>query len=307
VNQVHEYDLAFSFAGEHREYVERTKTACERLDLRVFYDRDMTIEWWGKNFIREQRKAYGARSLYFVPFISDEYFRKPIPSDEFETALQASIQKRDEYILPVLIGRPTVPPDLLPPYTHYLEAENYTPERLAGEMHNKVMMAKREHRGSREITTIVGGETNLRLPKVVPAGFSKYQEMRAVLQLLGDRFESAVRELGSAGYVGTVDRRPGSISIRVERSGETVYALDVRESTGRDGTLEFGVNQHRSYGNAYNATAQPYFDREVGIPKLNILDFSMLGFTGQGLVSMTKDELFTAIWNRMVDQLESRR
>lgn len=305
MNHVHEYDLAFSFAGEHREYVERTKVACEKLGLRIFYDRDVTNDWWGKNFIREQRKVYGARSLYFVAFISNEYLLKPIPADEFDTAIRASIQRQDEYILPVLIGRPTIPPDLLPPFTHYLEADRYTPEQLADEMYKKVEKARGANRESREVLTVMSDAINLRLPRVVPAEFSKYQELRTVLQLLGDRFKSAVSQLISAGYVGTVDQRPDKVSVRVERSGETVYALDIRESSGRDSTLEFALNQHRSYGNAYNATAQPYFDRDAGTPKLQILDFSLLGLTGQGYVSMTKEELFAAIWERMVTQLES--
>src|ERR1700722_1185506 len=114
-NESHEYDLAFSFAGEHRPYVERTKAACEALGLKVFYDKDVTNDWWGKNFIREQRKIYGKRALYFVPFISDEYFLKPIPSDEFDTAIWESVQRQNEYILPVLIGSPTTRPDSSPP------------------------------------------------------------------------------------------------------------------------------------------------------------------------------------------------
>jgi len=79
------FDLAFSFAGEHRDYVEQTKNACERLGLKVFYDRDKNNEWWGKNFIAEQRRIYGALTRYFVPFISTEYWylAKPIPFDEF--------------------------------------------------------------------------------------------------------------------------------------------------------------------------------------------------------------------------------
>jgi hypothetical protein len=305
-NQSHEYDLAFSFAGEHRTYVEQTKAACEKLGLRIFYDRDVTNDWWGKNFIREQRKVYGARALYFVPFISDEYFRKPIPSDEFETAIWASVQRQDDYIIPVLIGSPAIPADRLPPYTHYLQAEQYSPAQLADEMYKKVQKAKSAHQEPREVSAVVSDAMKLRLPKVVPASFSKYQELRAVLQFLGDHFKSGVPQLSSAGFVGTVDQRPDKVSIRVERSGETAYALDIREATGRDSTLEFALNQHRSYGNAYNATAQSYFDREAGIPKLKILDFSLLGLAGQADTSMTKDDLFAAIWERMIKQLESR-
>jgi hypothetical protein len=34
------YDIAVSFAGEHRAYVEATVRACQDRRLRVFYDRD---------------------------------------------------------------------------------------------------------------------------------------------------------------------------------------------------------------------------------------------------------------------------
>jgi hypothetical protein len=38
-----EYDLAFSFAGEDRDYVEQVKDACKKLGLSVYYDRDRKI------------------------------------------------------------------------------------------------------------------------------------------------------------------------------------------------------------------------------------------------------------------------
>jgi len=77
-----EFDLAFSFAGGDREYVAGTKAACDRLGLRVMYDEDMTNRWWGENFIAEQRRMYGGRALFFVPFLSTDYFRRTIPPDE---------------------------------------------------------------------------------------------------------------------------------------------------------------------------------------------------------------------------------
>jgi hypothetical protein len=51
------YDIAVSFAGEQRPYVEATVNEAKKLGLRVFYDNDMNVEWWGKNFIVEQRKG----------------------------------------------------------------------------------------------------------------------------------------------------------------------------------------------------------------------------------------------------------
>ncbi|MGW7271133.1 hypothetical protein ACWGH5_11485 [Streptomyces sp. NPDC054864] len=98
-----EYDLAFSFAGEHHQYVEETKLACAELGLKVFYDRNLSNEWWGSSFIRAQREVYGhGRTKYFVPFISDEYFRKPIPADEFTAAMWEDVQRAGGCILPVV-------------------------------------------------------------------------------------------------------------------------------------------------------------------------------------------------------------
>jgi hypothetical protein len=133
-----EFDLAFSFAGVDRGYVERTKMACDRLGLRVMYDRDMRNRWWGANFVTEQRKVYGGRALFFVPFISVDYFRRTIPSDEFATAAWTDAQCGGGYMLPVIIGDVRVPAHLLPPYVGCLRAEDYTEDDLACEMFQKV-------------------------------------------------------------------------------------------------------------------------------------------------------------------------
>jgi hypothetical protein len=305
--QPHDYDLAFSFAGEHRQYVEQTRLACERLGLTVFYDRDLNNEWWGKNFIREQRKVYGQRVRYFVPFISDEYFRKPIPADEFETAIWAYVQRQGEYILPVIIGSPEIPEDRLPPHIHYLKADHYTPEELAHEMYIKVRGAKNSNQQPREISAVVSEAMSLPLPRVTPADFSKYQELRSVIEFIGDNFERQTPRLRDVGFICTVDRAPEKVSVRIERSGETVYSLDARKASMGDATIELALNQWRSYSNAYNATARPYFDRDAACPKLKIIDFSLLGLTGQVDLNMTKAELFEAIWTRMIWQLESLR
>jgi hypothetical protein len=301
----HDYDLAFSFAGEHRQYVEQTKLACERLGLTVFYDRDLSNDWWGKNFIREQRKIYGQRALYFVPFISDEYFRKPIPADEFDTAIWTYVQRDGEYILPVVIGSPQIPEDRLPPQIHYLQADHYTPEGLAHEMYKKVRGARQSNQTPREISSVVNEALNLPLPKVIPAEFSKYQELRAVIEFIADNFQQQAPQLRNIGFICTVDRLPDKVSIRIERTGDTVYSLDVRKGGTGDASIEFALNQWRSYGNAFNATAKPYFDREAGCPKLKIIDFSLLGHAGKAGLSMAKAELFQAIWTRMINQLES--
>jgi hypothetical protein len=305
-NSADMYDLAFSFAGENRAYVEQTKNACEQLGLKVFYDRDKNNEWWGKNFIVEQRKVYGSQTHYFVPFISTEYLAKPIPSDEFQAAMMTAVKRGDGYILPVLIGDVQVPSELMHPHMHYLRAEHYKPADLAREMQQRVGTASDVGQQRRDIGEVVHEAVELRLPKVVPATFSKYKELQVVFDFLGAQFQAAIPRLDERGFVGTVDRMERRLSLRIERAGETIYALDIyKGGSFGDDILEFGLGHDRLGGNGINGYARPVFDKDAGVSKLNMTDFSVLSSFGGGDRQMTKEELFDKLWDRIIDQLEA--
>jgi hypothetical protein len=149
------YDIAVSFAGEQRAYVEQTVTAAKALGLTVFYDRDMTHQWWGRNFVTEQRRVYGQRTLHFVPFISTEYLAGQYPRDESSYAMLAAVRRGDDYILPVLVGDVAVPEEVLHPHIGYLRAEDVTPEKLAIHMKAKVEYARTHGLRPRDFGTIV--------------------------------------------------------------------------------------------------------------------------------------------------------
>ena len=301
------YDLAVSFAGEHRDYVEQTVRACDKLGLHVFYDRDMNNEWWGKNFIREQRKVYGSQTRYFVPFISTEYLSKPITMDEFSAAMMTAVKQGDGYVLPVLIGDVQVPPDLLHPHVHYLKARDYTPEQLAAQLHAKVQQAEASGQEARNITSVVQEAMELRLPKVVPADFSKYEELGVAFEYLGEQFAAAAPHLRSKGFICTVNRTQDRISIRIEHRGEAVYSLDIyRGGSMGDDKLTFGLGHHRGLSTGMNGWAQPFFDKEAGQPRLKMTDLSVFGSLGGQDREFSKEELFHALWDRIVDQLEGR-
>jgi hypothetical protein len=254
--------------------------------------------------------VYFEKSMFFVPFISDEYFSKPFTRDEFQVAMSVAVRQREGYILPVRFGGAVVPPEYLSAEIHHLFADDYAPSGLAAEMHAKVHGASTGHRAvqAAQGAVFAGVSTKpaLPIPKIVPSTFSVRQEMLATLGYVGDRFEAEIPRLRDAGYVGTVERYQGRVLVTLERSGEIVYSLDIRESPGREATLQFGLNQHRAFGGAFNATAQPCFDPAAGVPKLNIMDFSLFGKPGAD-IRMTKDELFEGVWERMVAHLESRR
>jgi hypothetical protein len=298
------YDLAVSFAGEHRSYVEQTVRACEQLGLRVFYDRNMSNEWWGKNFIREQRTVYGSRTRYFVPFISTEYLAKPIPMDEFSSAMMTAVKQGDGYILPVLIGDVRVPHDLLHPHIHYLRADEYTPNLLAEQLHAKVAQAKSSGQSARSIDDVVQNAMEIRLPRVVPAEFSKYQELQSVFDFLRDQFQSAVQQLRPLGFIGTVTPSESQIAVRIESRGQTIYSFDVTKGgSWGDDRLTFAVGRHRMPGNSTNGWVTPFFDKPTGRPKLKMFNLSVLSQAGTEW-EFTKEELFEALWDRIVEQLE---
>jgi hypothetical protein len=161
------YDIAVSFASEQRDYVELTVIAAQALGMRVFYDRDMTHQWWGRNFIAEQRKVYGQSARYFVPFLSAEYLVNQYPMDEFSYAMLKSLHRGGDYILPVLIGDVHVPPELLHPHTGYLRAENHTPQELALQMKARVDAAKMVGERHRDFGTVVR-EAHRQPPKANP-------------------------------------------------------------------------------------------------------------------------------------------
>ena len=299
------YDLAFSFAGEQRDYVAQVVEACKRLGLNVFYDRDMNNEWWGRNFIREQRKVYGRQTRYFVPFLSTEYLAKSVPMDEFSAAMMTAVKQGDGYVLPVLMGDVQVPADLLHPHIHYLRADELTPEELAAALHAKVMGARAGGQEPRQISTVVKEALEVRLPRVIPSEFSKYEELQASFDYLADQFQAAAPQLRSRGFVCTVRRSESLLAIRVERRGEAVYSLDIsRGGSFGDDRLEFALGRHHSFSSGINGWATPYYDKEAGQPKLMMTDLSVLNTMSTGDRAYTKDELFQALWNRIVDELE---
>lgn len=300
------YDLAVSFAGEQRDYVEQVVRACQQRGLRVFYDKDLGNDWWGKNFIREQRKVYGSQTRFFVPFLSTEYLAKPIPRDEFSAAMMSAVRQGDGYVLPVLFGDVQVPADLLHPHIHYLRASEHTPEQLAEKLVQHVGQAAAAGQEPREVAAVVGDALRLPLPKVVLADFSVYQELQASFDYLGEQFKAAVPQLHSSGFVGTVSSSDDRLAIRIERGGQTVYALDIgKGGSFGDDQLTFAVNQRRG-GGGINGYATPYFDREAQTPKLRMMDFSVFSQPGTD-TAYTKQELFEKLWSKMIEHLESSR
>ena len=131
-----EYDVALSFAGEDREYVEQVAEHLVNLDVTVFYDRYETAELWGKDLAVHLGQIYSRDSHFVVMFSSRHYAEKAWPNHERQHALARHLNGQTERILPVRIDGSEIPG--VPSTVGYLDARAVSPERLAELIRQKV-------------------------------------------------------------------------------------------------------------------------------------------------------------------------
>ena len=68
-----QWDVALSFAGAQRPYVEQVASALKARGLRCFYDADEQIDLWGKYLAEELPAIYAEQAAAAVVFVSAEY------------------------------------------------------------------------------------------------------------------------------------------------------------------------------------------------------------------------------------------
>lgn len=124
-----EYDVALSFAGEDREYVEQVATTLTDLEVTVFYDRFETVDLWGKDLADHLGKVYSERSQFVVIFASQHYAAKAWPNHERQFALSRHLSGDTGRILPVRIDDTEIPG--IPSTIGYLDARVVTADKLA--------------------------------------------------------------------------------------------------------------------------------------------------------------------------------
>ena len=174
-----DYDVALSYAGEDRLYVDAVAKALAAANVRVFYDRYETVDLWGKNLYQHLSSVYSVRARYCVPFISKAYASKLWARRELESAQARAFEENREYILPVRFDDTELPG--LHSTTCYIDLRTIGPDELAALIIRKVGLPAPERVAPR--TKVIQADDT-----VTPA-FDR-QELRAFL--LEDRL---VRQL----------------------------------------------------------------------------------------------------------------
>ena len=95
-----QYEVALSFAGEQRYYVEGVARALQSRGIAVFYDEFEKIAIWGKSQTEEFHDVFENRANSVVMFISKEYVTKVWPNFERQAIISRAVKERQEYVLP---------------------------------------------------------------------------------------------------------------------------------------------------------------------------------------------------------------
>lgn len=107
------YDVALSYAGEDREYVEAVADALVAHGLRVFYDRFEEADMIGRNLVDHLSDVYQHHARLCLIFVSAAYARKPFTRLERQAAQATALTSDQPYVIPVRLDD-TPLPGLLP-------------------------------------------------------------------------------------------------------------------------------------------------------------------------------------------------
>lgn len=128
-NRKTNYDVALSFAGEDRSYVEMVAEQLTARGVSVFYDRYEQADLWGKDLYVRLIEVYRTKAQYTLIFISKHYKDKVWTNHERRAAQSRALEESHEYILPVRLDDTEIPGIL--PTVGYVDSRQSSPVQIA--------------------------------------------------------------------------------------------------------------------------------------------------------------------------------
>ena len=136
------YDIALSFAGEDRAYVDKVAKGLEAAGVAVFYDEFEKAGLWGKNLVDHLADIYQNRTRYVVMFISNAYVQKAWPTHERQHAQARALLAKEEYILPARFDDTDVPG--MTNTVGHIDLRTHSPEQLIDLLLKKLGRGRRD-------------------------------------------------------------------------------------------------------------------------------------------------------------------
>lgn len=132
----HRYDVALSFAGEQRDYVEQVAQELRLRGLRPFYDAYEQATLWGKDLYEHLDYVYRRAARYCIVFASEAYAGKMWAAHERKSAQARAIEDNAEYVLPARFDETEIPG--IRPTVGHVDLRRTSPTELARLVAEKV-------------------------------------------------------------------------------------------------------------------------------------------------------------------------
>ena len=136
-----QFEIALSFAGEDRPYVDQVANLLRDYGIKVFYDLFEEDSLWGKNLYDYLSDVYQNKALYMIMFISQYYAGKLWPTLERQAMQARAFQESHEYVLPARFDSTEIPGVL--PTTGYISLEGRSPEEFVKLIQKKLIRSGR--------------------------------------------------------------------------------------------------------------------------------------------------------------------
>ena len=221
MKQKKKYDIALSFAGEDRKYVEKVAYLLEQNQIRSFYDKLEEDNLWGKNLYDYLSDIYQNQAKYTIIFISESYSKKRWTNHERQSAQARAFQESQEYILPARFDD-TIVPGILDT-TGYIDLRTKTPEEFV-----EIIKKKLKYRGETIISDDIESDLKSKSNMDLQSDFKTKREIDTKIR------KSTIKKTSdeSANYIVRYETDPKIRKLAVEKtSDDSVFDYVVRYET----------------------------------------------------------------------------
>lgn len=123
-----DFDVALTFAGEDRAYVQAVAESLRDRGVKVFYDKFVRAQMWGTDLYDFFDEVFQKHARFAVMFVSEHYVGKEWPNHERRSAQARALVQSSPYILPVRLDDSELPG--LRPTVAYEDARRVSTEEL---------------------------------------------------------------------------------------------------------------------------------------------------------------------------------
>lgn len=285
------YDIALSFAGEQRSYVERVYNALVKKGVKPYYDEAEAATTLGANLIDHFGDIFGKKARFCAMFISKEYIAKPWTNFERQFIEERQLYEQG-YIIPIRFDDSELKG--LPSTIGYVKTQNYTPEELAEVLATKVESPK-------SLPNKIAPVLNHKQPRLRPQIYNVYKERDRWLDTVLLELEG--RETNERLDVTII--RSGIPGIRVLLDGDVIWAVNFILGAGGDdkGMSITSSNRGDSLSNSsMNAFGSFDWDRNKEDTVFSMTDLSFLnniGYSGEKS-KYTASGFVEAVWDKII-------